>query len=387
MSKNVYLSYLENYKIEDVEDSLNSAFYNLNLFSVVKPKMKVLVKVDVNSACVPDMAETTNPAVVRAVVNLLTNLGAICTVVDSPYKKYNVENLDNIYLTTGMLEVANQTKCTLNRNLTSFVKEIPNGKMLKSVYLLDVLNQYDAIVNVGKIKIKENFGYMGACSNLFGFVPGEMKTTICNRLNRVEDYENMLLDIYSVVQNKLLVNVLDGVVTLEAGDSPRMLSCLAVSENALNLDATILDILNISPKNSIIKVATERELYSAQNSYKVLGEKIEKFRITDFLIGKAELNSFLNGKPKINVDKNQKYVHINGKVCKGCEICSKICPTNAIVMKYDKNGELFAHINYNKCIYCFKCSTACPYSVVEIVEPLKYKKLIKEITKYNENKK
>ena len=33
------------------------------------------------------------------------------------------------------------------------------------------------------------------------------------------------------------------------------------------------------------------------------------------------------------VDKNK---------CKGCSICSRVCPTKAIMMKYDKNGELFA---------------------------------------------
>ena len=105
-----------------------------------------------------------------------------------------------------------------------------------------------------------------------------------------------------------------------------------------------------------------------------------------------ELGEF-NGEKEIHKNKlkqkryfnlYQQRVAINKNHCKGCTICSKICPTGAIMMRYDKENELYAQIDYSKCIYCFKCFTACPYRVVEIKKPINYKILEKQINKYNE---
>lgn len=46
--------------------------------------------------------------------------------------------------------------------------------------------------------------------------------------------------------------------------------------------------------------------------------------------------------------------------CCGCEVCADICPTNAIVMKEDKEGFKYPSIDINKCINCGKCLKVCP---------------------------
>ena len=389
MSDFVSLNYIEEYDVNSIADAVKEAFFALNLDKLLKPKMKVLIKVNVPNPVAKDFALTTNPAVVAGVVNLLSSFGVQCIVADSPYKIFTTDYLDRVYIETGMLEMANTTKCELNHNLKVYEQSMPNGKKSKSLYLLDVINDVDAIVNIGKVKIDERFGYLGACSNMFGLLPGEYKTLVLNRLKNLKDFNNLTIDLIEQLQDKIYFNVLDGIVAQEAGNSQRVLSCLAISDNVFKLDAALLKILNINLDNTILKQAEERKLINLKNPFKTINEEVEKFKVEDFALfdfnNEKELHN--SNQQKTYFKLHQKRVHIKPKKCKGCGVCSKICPTDAIMMKYDKNGELYAEIDYNKCIFCFRCREMCPYKVVDLKTPFAYKTLINKIEKYNKNTK
>ena len=382
MSKLVSLDYLNDYNIEDLRKSIENRFIELNIKNKLKTKMKVLIKVCLPESVSKDNAETTHPAVVRAVVDYLTQLGVECIVAECPNKKYSLTYLDDVYLSTGMLEMANLTKCLLNRDLSTAKVEIPNGVMTKSVTVMDVINQVDAIINIGKLKIDENLGYCGACSNMFSIIPGNMQNLVLNRFDSLGDYNNYIIDIIETFKSKILLNIVDAVVALEAGKTPRMLSCLAMSESSYCLDAAMLDILGLNYERTILKQAKDRDLIDLTKPYKIIGEKIERFKVEDFVLKEFDSHTQIQGS-KTYFKTHQQRPYIDPNKCKGCKICSKICPTNAIKMKYDNRGELFAEIDYKKCIYCNKCLTACPYSVTKQITPLYYKKIQKEINKYN----
>lgn len=387
MSRLVSLSYLNDYNLKNLEESIKDAVASLEIANRVKPEMKVLIKANLPIGVSKDMAETTHPAVICALANWLTEMGAKCIVADSPYKKYTPEFLEKVYLNTGILDTANKTNCELNRNMATFTCETPDGVMAKSLTLLEVINDVDAIINVGKLKIDSSLGYMGAVSNLFGFVPGEVKTQVLNRLNTQKDFHNYCIDIYNVVKDKIIFNVIDGIVTKESGDMPRLLYCLGVAENMFSLDACIIDILGIGYKNTVLKQAKQRELFDFEKGYKTTKERIEKFQLPDYALHEFCDASSLNkklGNKKRYFKSHQRRPIVEVPKCKGCGVCSKICPTGAIVMRTDKNGELYAHIDYAKCIFCFKCHTACPYSVIDVVVPSGHKKIMKEIDKQNE---
>ena len=386
MSRAVWLDKIDEYNLKEIQNRLEHCFFDLDIKKIFKPKMKVLIKVCIPYSASRDNAESTHPAVIGALVNVLSSLGVKCILADSPYKKYTIENLDQVYLNTGMLEVANITKCELNRNLKTCKVEVKNGVATKNLTLLDIVNEVDAIINVGKIKIDNSLGYIGAVANMFGLIPGEKKTQVLNGLNTIESYNNFLLDLMSVVQDKLVLNVLDGIVALEKDKTPRMLYCLGVSERAFYLDEAVIDILGINKENSILKQSTEREFIKENSTYKTINAKIEDFKINDFALiettkltqihkNKNEQKNYFNkyqARPKININK-----------CKGCSICSRVCPTKAIMMKYDKNSELYAEIDYKKCIFCNKCIMACPYFVAKLHIPAGHKDLEKEINKFN----
>ena len=387
MSKNIFLDYIDSYDINVIQKSLEKAFFSLDVNQIFKPKAKVLIKVCLPGDYSPDMAETTNPAVVRALVNILSGFGCKCIVADSPYKKYTNSNLDQVYVNSGMLEVANLTKCELNTNLKTYILHYENGIMSKQLTLLDVINEVDFIVNVGKVKFDDELGYLGASSNMFGLIPGNKKEVELNRCLTLKDFNNYIVDIVEAMGNKLVLNILDCIVAQEKGKTQRMMYCLGVGTNCFNLDAAILDIIKVPFENTILKQAEERNLFNHTKPYKSIGESVNKFSIEDFVYTEFDNSTHIhkNSKQRVKFYKsNQARTKIEPSKCKGCSICSKICPTKAIAMKYDKNGELYAEIDYKKCILCNKCLTACPYFVVEKVEPRAYKNLEKEIKKYND---
>ena len=186
----------------------------------------------------------------------------------------------------------------------------------------------------------------------------------------------------------MVLNILDGIVAQEAGETQRILSCLAVAESSLSLDATILDILGVNFNKTIIKQAIERGMLDSSRPYKEIGEKLDKFTIQDFAVTNFDEKTSIHknkSQQKHYFAHNQRRIKIDCKKCKGCGICSKICPVGAIDMKQDKNGELYASIDYSKCIFCNKCYTACPYKVAEIISPSGFKRIEKEMNKYNDN--
>ncbi len=390
MNNNVYLKYLDSYDIDSVRRAVRESFAQVNIEKIIKPKMKILIKICMPYKTTPDTGVCTHPAIVRGVIDVLNEFGVNCVVADSPYGKLSNNTLDAIYMNTGMLEVANTTKCELNNDLKSCVVETPNGVKAKSIKMLDIINDVDAIINIGKLKIDETLGYIGACTNLFGLLPGDVKTLVKNRLNTVADFNDYIIDIIDALNDKLVLNIIDGVVALEAGNSPRMLSCLAVSENVYSLDASMIDVLGLKYKHTIMEQAEARDKIDLDSPYNILGDELDGFKVEDFALYDMTNDKLLStSKRKRNsyFRNHQQRVVINPHKCKGCGICSKICPTGAIMMKYDKDGELYAYVDYKKCIFCNKCFVGCPYKVVDIKTPMGYKILDKNLNKYNKDAK
>ncbi|MBE7076960.1 MAG: DUF362 domain-containing protein [Clostridiales bacterium] len=384
MSSIVSIKHLDDYNNSEMEKAVFSAFENFSL--KLKPRSTVLIKPALPENANPDLARTTHPSVVQTIVNYFSSLGHKCIVADSPYKKYSQTSLEELYLNTGMLGVANNTTCELNNDLSTTTIEFQKGVKAKSFTLLDVVNRVDAIINVGKLKMDNKIGYVGATQNLFGLVPGELKTQILNQMEEIEDFNHYLIDLYELLKDKLTLNVLDAVVTLEAEKTQRMLSFVGVSDCPFALDACACEILGLNMRDTIVGTAIKRGVVD-ETPYKLKDAKIEDFSLEDY-----NLYEF-NNKTKITkstrkfnrfLNHGTKKVVIDASKCKGCGVCSKICPSKAIMMKLDKNGELYACVDQSKCIHCFKCYTACPYSVVEVKESHKYKKIQKEIHKYDD---
>jgi 2-oxoglutarate ferredoxin oxidoreductase subunit delta len=63
-------------------------------------------------------------------------------------------------------------------------------------------------------------------------------------------------------------------------------------------------------------------------------------------------------------------VIFNEDRCKGCELCTTVCPKKIVVMATDRINVKGFHpaqvIEQDKCIGCAFCATMCPDVVIEI---------------------
>lgn len=62
---------------------------------------------------------------------------------------------------------------------------------------------------------------------------------------------------------------------------------------------------------------------------------------------------------------------INTKYCKGCEICTWICPKNVFEMSRELSERGYHNpipIRLNDCILCRQCELYCPDQAIVIIE-------------------
>ena len=58
--------------------------------------------------------------------------------------------------------------------------------------------------------------------------------------------------------------------------------------------------------------------------------------------------------------KNLTKITINEELCKGCDLCRKACPVEAI----EGNPGEKHHIDQSKCIKCRTCVNTCPFKAI-----------------------
>jgi len=64
-------------------------------------------------------------------------------------------------------------------------------------------------------------------------------------------------------------------------------------------------------------------------------------------------------------------IDFNTERCKGCELCTTVCPNNLLTMSkhLNKKGYAVACItNEEECIGCYSCALICPDLVITLSE-------------------
>lgn len=352
----------------------------------IKPGMKVMIKPDLYLETIPDHAKTTHPSIVSALADIIDKVGAKCIIADSPKSEFKQSKLDSVYSKTKMLEVSNNGHALLSSNDKICLRQNNNGEKSREIYLVDAINDVDVIVNVGKFRCDKYLGLIGCSQNTFGLVPGRFKDLVKSRCYELGAYYNYLIDLNELLEDKLVLNVLDGIVSSETNGDPRILNAIIIGENPYAVDATALKLINQNIEDCLLIKESERRK-KFKFDFEIVGDNIEPLICADynyFVLSKyitKGSNRYFKNKYK----SHQKRPLISTTQCKGCRKCSINCPIQAIEMQNCDMGE-YAVIDYNKCVNCLKCVENCPYKVVTIKTPVKYKSIEKKIKECLKNK-
>lgn len=334
---------------------------------------KVVLKVNLLRGSSPEKAVTTHPVLVEEIARKVKEIGAEPIIADSPGGPFTTLNLKQAYYRSGFIEVAKNTGAILNYNTDSKKIEYPEGEIGLYFELAEYILDADKIINLPKLKTHGLTKYTGAVKNLFGTVPGLIKAEYHLKMDKVDIFSKMLVDLAEMLNPVL--NIMDGIIGMEgegpSGGKPRQFGYLLASTSPFALDVAGSKLLGINNTKQVptINEAYERNLVADISDIQLLGNELVSPENTD--IPKIERQSnlldqrlpdwlsrlvarYLRPRPEFNLDK-----------CVGCGDCVLNCPSDALKMK-----ENFPELDLENCIRCFCCQELCSKEAVSIKRPL-----------------
>lgn len=201
---------------------------------------------------------TTNPAVLKGVIQLCKHLGAgEIIVAEGPGHMRDTEFLLKATGLGAAVKEMDVPFIDLNLDDIVKVKNITAFNKLEDFYLPKTIVGADVVISVPKLKTHHWVGVTCSMKNLFGVVPGRKYGWPKNILHK-KGIPNSIIDLQHMV--KPAFAIVDAVVAME-GDGPINGTAintkfLAMSDDLAALDATLVRITEIDPYElSYIKLA------------------------------------------------------------------------------------------------------------------------------------
>lgn len=329
---------------------------------------KVLLKPNILSDAKPEDCITTNPAVIRCMIRLLKNKGALEVFVgDSPglhSPSFRGENC-------GIHQVCQQEGAIwvdFSDNPTS--KQIVGTKY--TLPMANIIDKVDLVFSMCKFKTHQLMYTTGAVKNLFGTIPGLNKGACHAKCPSRESFAKLIVGIHETV--KPAFSVMDAIIGMEgagpANGKPRPIGLLLASDNCFSMDRAEALIMGYNPKLiPIIAEAERKGILPNSCDYPLL--KPKDLVIEDFdRIPLRKKNQFFRSLivPFFTRDMQKRKQlkepapNFNHEVCIRCKRCVNICPAKALTF----DGKVT--IDYTKCIRCYCCHEMCPVNAISIGE-------------------
>jgi uncharacterized protein (DUF362 family)/Pyruvate/2-oxoacid:ferredoxin oxidoreductase delta subunit len=354
----------EDYDHQKVKNAiLKSLEFIGGLEKIIKPGDNVLLKVNAIAGFPPERAATTHPAVVGAMVEIVTEAGGMPWVGDSSGAYgFTAQSLE----LSGIKKACEDSGGRLiNFESTGTYPVKVNGRVLTTINVAKPAMDCDVLVSLPKMKTHMLTKYTGAVKNFYGVIPGGGKAAIHRMAPTEESLSHAVVDIYSALKPELAV--MDGIVGME-GDgatngTPIASEVILSSTDCVALDAAASEVMGFSHRDILTTcIAHERGLGIGElDKIEVNGEKINDVRIEFKKSSRIyyKLPTFL-GRFVFKNAENMSRVGIAGDDCKRCRICVESCPVSAITLLPSPL------IDQKKCIKCYCCHELCRNGAVKL---------------------
>ncbi len=358
------------YSEENVRAALETIIDRLGGLDWVRPGMRVGIKLNLCAARKPEQAATTHPALAAELTRMLTERGAVAVLGDSPGEPFTAAVINRLYTVCGM-EAAEKAGGELNRNFGHRTVSFPEAVTIKSFEYCDWLSECDEIISFSKLKSHGLMGMTAAVKNLYGCIPGTVKSEYHFRYPDPTAFVNMLVDLNEYVRPRL--HLCDAVEIMEGNGptqgTPRHMGALLAGTDPYELDRLGAYLLGVREEEiPYLTAAKKRGLLSPGNPPEEAAAA-ETFRIRDFVRSGAASSWFVTGPEDSLLRKTMKKglaaamrsrPQLYGG-CTGCGHCARLCPAGAITVKNKK-----AVIDRKKCVRCFCCQEFCPSGAMRV---------------------
>lgn len=362
------------YESASVRQALTEAIERIGGLDWVKPGMRIGVKLNLCSARKPEHAATTHPVMAAELAKLLVERGAEVVLGDSPGEPFTPAMLKLVYNTTGV-RLCEKAGGKLNDDFSHHTVSFAEGKSVKQFEYCTWLSNCDAVISFSKLKSHGLMGMTAAVKNLYGVIPGTMKSEYHFMHQDPNDFADMLVDLNEYV--KPVLCLCDAVEIMEGNGptqgTPRHLGLLIAGKDPYELDRLCAAILGISEDEiPYMTAAKRRGLLSAEGSADYASEA-EKYGLHDYVRSGATVGWFSptdNDKLGKKILKKGLYILMRSKPnpdesCTGCGHCARGCPAKAIEIVKGR-----ARIDRRKCVRCFCCQEFCPTGAMKVKRSL-----------------
>lgn len=378
--KKVYVKNCQDYDVAEIKGTITEVLNQLGgIQRYISPNQNVLLKVNLIGPKSPEKAATTHPEMVRAVGQLIKEVGANVFVGDSsggaiagmaPTKKS--------FVVSGIEKMAKEEGFTLvNFDEVGPILVESKENYTQELYLSKAIRDMDVVINLPKMKTHSMGVYTGAVKNLFGVIPGLRKAKYHKEAPNPEQFGQVLADIYSNIDNMPL-HIMDGIISMQgegptAGE-PYHAGKILISEDPLALDRVAIEMMGIIPERvTILNASIMRKIGAwSRKEIEVLGD-FEVFK--GYKLPKSYRMEQVKDFSKVRgvIDFFKVVPEINLKKCVGCNSCVDGCPVGAI----DNSTK---QINYGICIDCLCCHELCMVEAVELKSKNRLVSVVRQIS-------
>lgn len=360
----------------DVKKLTDAVARHFDLFSVwddLRTDMRVLLKPNLLMRRLPEQASTTHPALVEAVVLVLQEKGiANIVLADSPGGPYNRMNLDGVYASCGMRDLAQRLGITLNTTFEFKERECAQAELCRNFSIIKPVTDADYIINLPKLKTHGMMTVSAGVKNLFGCIPGLQKPELHFRFPDQADFGRMLVDLSLLVKPSL--TLVDAVVSME-GDGPSAGDIIETgwtfcAKNVYALDLGLCDYMDILPAQVETVVQSIKGGLCPESAALLqwMGDGMPPTRPFKLPVSTHSLN-FTSGLPAFLRPAAQwiekklltSRPSVRKKDCIGCGKCVESCAPKAMMLQNRK-----AQLDISKCIRCYCCHEMCPVKAIDI---------------------
>lgn len=346
--------------------------------SFVSPSERILVKPNLLYPSESERSITTHPAVISAVLRLLSEAGCGSVAVgDSPANGNCVGAMHKLGLTEDKLFGAHIADMSHEVSV-----DYPEGKTAKHFYFTREVTESDAIIGVCKMKTHMLERVTGALKNMYGLVCGFRKAVGHTTYNNAAVFARMLCDLYKATPQRL--HVMDGVVAMEgngpASGDPVQMGVILASSDPIALDSVFCRLVYLSPKlvptnvyGALAGIGTFEEseidvvLIDEDGSEKpvAMSELVERCGDPDFdVLREGERLNVLTLLARITGGKRKPV--IDASLCARCGVCVDHCPVEGKALSFAAGRNEPPVYNYKKCIRCYCCQEVCPKKAISV---------------------
>lgn len=310
----------------------------------------VLVKPNMLRAAQPHEAVITDPQLIKETVAFLLDRGANVSVGDNPVPNYAYSEMQ-IAEQSGFLEASYGRFKNIGQHS---VMVNPDSALLSDIYVSRDVLECDILISLPKFRTHDLTMMTLAIKNQYGIIPGGLKPYIHSLFPKIEDFSQILLEVYALRPPDLVM--VDCLRCVDAKGQRFAPNTIVAGVNGHAVDYVCAQIAGIDPDFvPTLRIARERGLF-LPSDIDVHGT-LEKLRGYSLPFRFPFRNAVVELVARILY---HVWLHrtpvLDRSLCTQCLSCEAVCPVSAIKQQV---------IDCSRCIKCYCCLEVCPEGAIE----------------------